>query len=268
MDISDRYTLKAPREQVWDALLNPDSLKRSLPGCESVERTGDNVYIVRLHVGVAGIKGLYNGTARLLDVRMPESYHLVVDGSGNRGILHGDGTVRLEAKDADTTVVHFSGQAQPGGALASMGMQVARGAANILIKQYFDRLDHLLPATPAVAPQQPLSVPEATSTAATATGTDAATTPEPALEDVPDSVPPPTLTGSPEAPAAIAMPVAVEASPVTADKPHVAHARLSAMANGSAQSGRRSARMIGIVIAIVAVVVVAALVWFVVGSIR
>ena len=43
MDISGSYTLNAPREQVWDALFDPHTLKRAVPGCESLNRVGDNV---------------------------------------------------------------------------------------------------------------------------------------------------------------------------------------------------------------------------------
>ncbi len=59
MEIADSYTLHASREQVWNALLDPATLKRSVPGCELLEQTGDNAYTMRLNVRVAGIKGVY-----------------------------------------------------------------------------------------------------------------------------------------------------------------------------------------------------------------
>ena len=145
MDISGSYTLNAPREQVWNALRDPGALKRAIPGCESLEQTGDNAYTVRLNVGVAGVKGIYNGSLHVLDAQAPESYHLVMDGTGVRGILHRDGVLRLEAQATGTTVVHYAGQAQLGGAIASVGPLVATGAANRLIKEYFTRLADLLP---------------------------------------------------------------------------------------------------------------------------
>src|SRR6185312_10324902 len=152
MDISSSYTLNAPREQVWDALLDPDLLKRAIPGCESLELTGDNQYAMRLNVDVAGVKGAYQGTMRVLDAQKPESYRVVVDGAGARGILHSDGVLRLTANDAGTTDIHYSGQAQLGGAVASIGAQVASGAASMLLKRYFGRIASLLPAVPVAAP--------------------------------------------------------------------------------------------------------------------
>jgi uncharacterized protein len=151
MDISGSYTLYAPREEVWKALLDPEALKRTVPGCESLEQIGENEYAVRMSVGVAGVKGVYDGTLQVLDAQKPDSYRMVVDGAGTRGILHGDGTLHLEAKDASTTVVRYTGQAQLGGAIASVGMRMAGGAANMIIKQYFVRLAKLLPSMPATS---------------------------------------------------------------------------------------------------------------------
>ena len=149
MDISESYTLHAPREQVWDTLLAPDTLRRSVPGCESLEQTGDDSYAVRLNVTIDEIQGVYDGTLHVLDVRKPEMYRVVVDSAGVRGNLHSSAALRLEVKDADTTIVHCSGQARLGGAIASVDTEAADGAANKLVRQYFDQLAELLPDTSA-----------------------------------------------------------------------------------------------------------------------
>jgi hypothetical protein len=78
-------------------------------------------------------------------------------------------------KDADTTVVHCSGQARLGGAIASVDTEAADGAANKLVRQYFDQLAELLPDTSAG-----ITAPEVPATAATSlpfTPAEAARTP-------------------------------------------------------------------------------------------
>ncbi|MGZ3679981.1 MAG: SRPBCC family protein, partial [Ktedonobacterales bacterium] len=144
MDISGSYTLYAPRERVWAALLDPDMLKQTVPGCERLDKESEGTFLLRLNIGVASVKGIYDGTLRLSDLHPPESYRMTVDGKGARGVLHGDGTLSLEARDPNTTVVSYSGQAQLGGPIAGVGMRVASGAANMLIKAYFSRLADLL----------------------------------------------------------------------------------------------------------------------------
>jgi carbon monoxide dehydrogenase subunit G len=146
MEVSGEYTLYASRERVWEALLDPEMLRRTVPGCERLEREDENLYRVRMGVNVAAVKGVYDGTLRLSDVQRPDHYAIVVEGSGARGVLRGEGTVRLEARDAATTVLHYAGRAQLGGTIASVGSRMAQGAADLLLKQYFARLADTLEA--------------------------------------------------------------------------------------------------------------------------
>jgi carbon monoxide dehydrogenase subunit G len=255
MDISGSYTLNAPREQVWDALLDPDLLKRAIPGCESLEPTGDNQYAMRLNVDVAGVKGAYQGTMRILDAQKPESYRVVVDGAGARGILHSDG-----------------GQAQLGGAVASIGAQVARGAASMLLKRYFARIASLLPAMAAVT--APAPVASVASVAVTDAPIAAPSAPEAPAEAPPVAVaapvePPPTSAPADPAPAvAVATaPVETISTPAPAPAPSGLYAP-APPSDGNIESQRGSARSLGVIIAILAVVIVVIAILVVVGAFR
>ena len=291
MDISGSYTLNAPREQVWDALLDPDLLKRAIPGCESLELTGDNQYAMRLNIDVAGVKGAYQGTMRVLDAQKPESYRVVVDGAGARGILHSDGVLRLQANDAGATDIHYSGQAQLGGAVASIGAQVARGAASMLLKRYFGRIASLLPDMPAVpAAASVASVAPVASVASVAPVASVASVASVTVPDAPDAPPAPS---APEAPAEVS-PVAVAApdeppptsAPADPAPAVVATAPVETIStpaptpapsglyappppsDGSIESQRGAARSLGVIIAILAVVIVVIVVLVVVGAFR
>ncbi len=159
MEISGSYTLYAPRERVWAFLLDPAQLKATIPGCEELEQIGENRYRLRLNVGVAAVKGAYTGTLALGDLRPPESYSITVEGSGARGVLHGNGTLTLEAAGPARTNVTYEGQAQIGGAIASLGSRMAQHAARTLINQFFARVADGLaaaetpPATKSVMPE-------------------------------------------------------------------------------------------------------------------
>lgn len=285
MDVSGSYTLRTPREQVWDGLLDPDILKSSLPGCESVERTGDNIYAIRMNVDVAGIKGSYQGTLQLMNAQRPESFRLVVDGTGVRGILHGDGVVRLEAPDAGTTVVHYSGQVQLGGAIASVGTQVGTGAANRLIKQYFAHLATRLPEVAMAAPA-PLTVDALMPppTAPIIQPHPPAHLAEPVTAGTPEPVdalmPPPTAPIiQPRPPAHFEEPtqaqpaesgaVATAAEPSTPVRaPATNNVPQPQFSNGGTGTEKNSARTIGIVIAIIAALIVVVVVWLLIGPLR
>ena len=64
-----RHVLTPPVDQVWDALLDPPVLVRTIPGCERLEATGDNAYAMTVTAGVAAIKGTYAGLVRALRPR-------------------------------------------------------------------------------------------------------------------------------------------------------------------------------------------------------
>jgi len=42
MRMSAEQRVPASRQAVWEALNDPEVLRRSIPGCESIERIGDN----------------------------------------------------------------------------------------------------------------------------------------------------------------------------------------------------------------------------------
>ena len=226
MDISGTYTLSAPREHVWSALQDPDTLRRTIPGCERLERADDGSYNVRLNVGVAAVKGVYDGKLRLTDLDPPTSYRIVVDGKGLRGVLHGDGVLTLDAPDANTTVVSYQGTALLGGALAGVGNRLAGGAAGMLIKSYFAKLGETVGAAGAAAPTMaaaPPAMPAAPAEPAEMMPEPAAVAPAPAaVAPAPaEMMPEPAAMPAVEEPAAMPEPppAAAPAAPIMSVAP-------------------------------------------------
>jgi carbon monoxide dehydrogenase subunit G len=146
MKISGSYTLYAPRERVWMSMLDPSMLARTVPGCEELEQDGPDRLRGRLSVGIASVKGTYEGTLEILERVAPDYLRLRVDGKGTTGILHGEGVVRLEARGPSTTIVTYEGHTQLGGPIATVAMRVLNAAARMLVNQFFARLADALAA--------------------------------------------------------------------------------------------------------------------------
>src|SRR5947209_10306855 len=91
MKIEGTHELQARRERVFQALTDPEVLKRCIPGCEQLEKTGENSYAATLRAGVGSIKGTFKGNVRLEEIRQPEHYRMIVDGKGQPGFLKGTG---------------------------------------------------------------------------------------------------------------------------------------------------------------------------------
>jgi len=108
-----------------------------MPGCKKFEPTGQDEFAVTLEMGVAGIKGTYNGKARIADKVEGESYKLIVEGSGTPGFVRGEGVLTLEPEDIGTVVV-YTGDANAGGLIANVGQRMLGGVAKMVVGQFFD----------------------------------------------------------------------------------------------------------------------------------
>ena len=140
MKIEGTHELRAPRERVWQALIDPSVLQRCIPGCERLEQTGENAYAATLRAGVGSIKGVFQGNVRLEDMRAPTHYRIVVDGKGQPGFLKGAGDLDLE-ESSGATLVKYAGDVQVGGTLASVGQRMILGAAKMMATQFFTALE-------------------------------------------------------------------------------------------------------------------------------
>ena len=140
MKIEGPHQLNAPRDRVYQALVDPEVLQRCIPGCERLEKTAENTYSVTIRAGIGAIKGVFTGTVRLEDMRPPEHYRIVVEGKGSPGFLKGSGDLDLEAQ-GDGTLIKYTGDLQLGGTIASVGQRMIQGTAKMMASQFFTALE-------------------------------------------------------------------------------------------------------------------------------
>lgn len=139
MKISGTYTLAAPREKVYALMQDPVVLARAIPGCEGLEKIGDDEYRMKMKMALASFSGAFNGKVRITDQAPPASFRLVVEGSGKLGFMKGDGLLKLSASGEGTEVA-YEGDAQVGGTMAAVGQRLIDGTARMMIKRFFDKL--------------------------------------------------------------------------------------------------------------------------------
>jgi carbon monoxide dehydrogenase subunit G len=140
MKIEGKHQINAPRERVYEALIDPAVLQRIIPGCERLEKSGDNTFAATMRTGVGSIKGVFNGNVSLEDLRPPEHFRMVVDGKGVPGFLKGSGDLDLETNTA-TTTVSYTGDVQVGGTIASVGQRMIQGTVKMMATQFFTALE-------------------------------------------------------------------------------------------------------------------------------
>jgi carbon monoxide dehydrogenase subunit G len=173
MELSNTRVVPAAPPVVWAALNDPTILKTCLPGCESLERSGDNAYEVVMAARVGPVSARFNGRMTMSDIDPPSAYTLQFEGQGGAaGFVRGEARVTLAPEGEQHTSMTYRAKAQVGGKLAQIGSRLVDGAAAKLTDDFFARfVARLTPVQPGVA--------GTASSAAPLTVTDDAATPPP-----------------------------------------------------------------------------------------
>jgi carbon monoxide dehydrogenase subunit G len=137
MTMSGEQQLTATREKVWAALNNPEILKACIPGCESLDVTGENEFSAVATNKIGPVKARFKGKVRLTDLDPPNGYKISGEGDGGiAGFAKGGATVALSDKDGGTLLT-YNVEAQIGGKLAQLGQRLVNGAAKKLADDFF-----------------------------------------------------------------------------------------------------------------------------------
>ena len=140
MHIEGSYTFQAPREAVWDAIMDPAVMGAALPGGEKLEKTSDTEYEGVMNVRVGPVQGKFQGKVVILEASRPESCTMSVDGRGTPGFLSGTGAWQLAA-EGNATVMTYSGDVEVGGKIANVGQRLLDSSAKSLTRQGLEALD-------------------------------------------------------------------------------------------------------------------------------
>jgi len=147
MKFTGENTLHAPVDQVWDALLDPAVLVRTIPGCERLEATGDNAYAMTVTAGVAAIKGTYSGSCTLSDLVHHESLVMRLDGAGAPGTIGATVQVRFAAPADGTTTVAYDADAVVGGMVGGVGQRMLTSVSRRMAGEFFGNVAAALEGT-------------------------------------------------------------------------------------------------------------------------
>tara|TARA_B100000809_G_C14983298_1_gene475355 strand:+ start:209 stop:652 length:444 start_codon:yes stop_codon:yes gene_type:complete len=143
MQIEGQYKFKAKREVVWQLLLEPEALRKAIPGIEEMEEIGNKKYSLQLSVRIASVKGSYTGEVEVSQEQPFETYHLKVTGKGKPGSIQAE--VDMTLKEANNaTTVFFAGNVHARGTIARLGNRLIKGTSELLAGQFFKSMDNQL----------------------------------------------------------------------------------------------------------------------------
>jgi carbon monoxide dehydrogenase subunit G len=138
MTMTGEFVLPADKATVWAHLNDAETLKASIPGCESLEKISDTEFQAVTKLKIGPVSARFKGKVSLTDIDAPNSYRIVGEGEGGiAGFAKGGATVRLADADGGGTQLSYEAQAQVGGKIAQLGARLIDSTAKKLAAEFF-----------------------------------------------------------------------------------------------------------------------------------
>lgn len=132
------YLIPAPRQDVWDALNNPDVLARCIPGCESLTEETPGAFRARVALKVGVVSATFDGRVTLQPLSPPEKFTLSGEASGGlAGFATGGADITLDAVSASETRLAYYARADIGGRIAMVGHRLIQSVATSIADKFF-----------------------------------------------------------------------------------------------------------------------------------
>jgi carbon monoxide dehydrogenase subunit G len=144
MDISGNHKIKAPRQQVFAALLSPQVLQESIPGCESaklVDTPNGQQLKLKISPSFPGFKGPYIVFVRTGEVIPPSRVVLISEPSSSLGSIQANCAVDLAEEAADITNLTYNAHAQMQGKIAATPELIIKPALKGTLDQFFKNFE-------------------------------------------------------------------------------------------------------------------------------
>lgn len=143
MEISGNQKVKAPRPQVFNALLDPETLKNSVPGCDSAEfvdfPTGRQLKLT-ISPNFPGLKGPYTVFLQTGEIVPPSRVVLIAEPTSSLGSVKATCTISL-ADDPEGTLMSYEAQAEVEGKIAATPDFIMKKAVKAGLDQFFKNFE-------------------------------------------------------------------------------------------------------------------------------
>jgi uncharacterized protein len=156
MTMTGEATLPAVRSKVWALLNDPAVLKSCIPGCQSLEKTGDNGFAAVVKAKIGPVAATFKGKVELSDIIPEVSYRIAGEGEGGvAGFAKGAAKVSLADAEGGATLLRYDVEAHVGGKMAQLGSRLIDGVAKGMADKFFSSFAEA--AGGRVAPAAPLA---------------------------------------------------------------------------------------------------------------
>jgi uncharacterized protein len=144
MKIVGAATVRAPAEEVWAALRDPEVLARCIPGCDGFEVTAPGQARFTTTTAMTAVAGTYAGTLSITDQQPPSVIVAAATAAGDRGAVNADLTLRLTPDDSAGTLVSYEASGEADGEIAGVGARLLASAGKRMAEEFLAAVDAVL----------------------------------------------------------------------------------------------------------------------------
>ncbi len=137
MQFSGTEEIAAPRQKVWDFLMDPDQVGSCGPGVQSIDVVDDDHFDARAKVGVGFITATFNVHMTFVERTPLEFAKIEARGQAPGSAVDAFGEMHLADGENGGTKMDWSANVNISGTLASVGARLIEGTAKKLIGQTF-----------------------------------------------------------------------------------------------------------------------------------
>ena len=143
MKLTGSYKINLEKQKVWEALNDPEILRKSIPGCEDFKKDSETEFTATATNKIGPFNASFTGNIELKDINAPDSY--VIEGSGNSpvGFASGEAKVKLEDHSGGTNLI-YEVEANVGGKIAQVGSRLIDMTAKKMADIFFGKFSELI----------------------------------------------------------------------------------------------------------------------------
>ncbi len=143
MKLSGSYQINLEKQKVWEALNNPEILRKSIPGCEEFTKDSDTEFSATATNKIGPFNASFTGTIELKDINAPNSYKILGSGNSPVGFASGEAEVKLEDHNEGTKLI-YTVEANVGGKIAQIGSRLIDMTAKKMADIFFGKFSDLV----------------------------------------------------------------------------------------------------------------------------
>ena len=143
MKLSGSYQINLEKQKVWESLNDSETLRKSIPGCESFTKKSDTEFTATATNKIGPFNASFTGDIQLKEINAPNSY--IIEGSGNSPVGFASGKAKVKLEDAEGgTKLSYEVEANVGGKIAQIGSRLIDMTAKKMADIFFGKFSELI----------------------------------------------------------------------------------------------------------------------------